>query len=57
MQAIWSTSADRADIRLHDPIWLAAFRINERKVKDYAAVRSSWRATPRTSIARPAARG
>ena len=24
------------DIRLHDPIWLAAFRINERKVKDYS---------------------
>jgi 2-polyprenyl-6-methoxyphenol hydroxylase-like FAD-dependent oxidoreductase len=24
------------NIRLHDPIWLAAFRINERKVKDYS---------------------
>ncbi len=24
------------DIKLHDPIWLAAFRINERKVKDYS---------------------
>ena len=24
------------NIRLHDPIWLTAFRINERKVKDYS---------------------
>jgi 2-polyprenyl-6-methoxyphenol hydroxylase-like FAD-dependent oxidoreductase len=24
------------NIRLHDPIWLASFRINERKVKDYS---------------------
>jgi 2-polyprenyl-6-methoxyphenol hydroxylase-like FAD-dependent oxidoreductase len=27
------------NIRLHDPYWLAAFRINERKVKDYQSGR------------------
>ena len=42
---------------LKDPVWLAAFRINERKVKDYGSGRVFLAAaTPPTSTARPAAR-
>ena len=33
----WSTSAGPAALRLPPPIWLPAFRINERKVTDYRA--------------------
>ena len=41
---------------MSDPFWLACFRINERKVQTTARAASSWRATPPTSTARPAAR-
>ena len=41
-----------------DPIWLAGFRINERKVADYRhRAACSWPATRRTSTAPPAGRG
>ena len=49
-------SAWAGHVRLHDPIWLANFRINERKVATIAAAASSSPATPPTSTARPAAR-
>ena len=34
-----STGGDRAESRASSPIWLASFRINERKVADYRAGR------------------
>ena len=43
-------------MRVSDPVWLSNFRINERKVSEYRRAAYSWRATPRTSIARPAVR-
>ena len=45
------------DLKASDPVWLAEFRISERKVADYRSGRVFLAGDAATSIARPEGRG